>query len=246
MNLSMGSPGMLITSMEEHTFLDISIPLVGPAGARETAGKGDKKRGSDDADAGGGVYEIQLPFPENGELLPTFVRRIDDSSELRLPCEGDDADAGLQLELASSTRSRCLERVKVSSSSMTSATSLPFAFSLPTNSSPPDSHSNSPFRSPSRPQFPSRFLPPSGPKPPGPKTSNSNHPAPPHHLSPSPPPSPTTPSHAPPRLSSSPYASLPLHMPSPSSRTTQHPSSHPPWRGGCGRHRLTIPPRGRR
>lgn len=84
MNLSMGAPGMVITSIEEHAFLDASIPLVGPEGAWEMASKGDEKRGSDDADAGGGVYEVQLPFMENGELLPTFVRRIDDSSKLAL------------------------------------------------------------------------------------------------------------------------------------------------------------------
>lgn len=58
---------MSITSFERLTFLDVEIPLVTSAAAKDAG------RTSDDG-AGGGVYEFALPEVGTGELLPSYKK----------------------------------------------------------------------------------------------------------------------------------------------------------------------------
>lgn len=71
-NVGMGGSGMLITSIETLTFLDLAVPLVGSSGARAQAEKGEKHGGNEEK-LGGGVYEVTLPAAPDGQLLPSYA-----------------------------------------------------------------------------------------------------------------------------------------------------------------------------
>ncbi|KAM0755039.1 hypothetical protein T439DRAFT_322098 [Meredithblackwellia eburnea MCA 4105] len=76
-NIGMGGSGMLITSQETLTFLDMDIPLLSPAPSDFKAG-GSSKEGSYNAESG--VYTFQIPFNSHGQLLPSYTRILDDAT----------------------------------------------------------------------------------------------------------------------------------------------------------------------
>lgn len=71
---------MPITTPERLTFLDLDIPLLSTA----TSAQPEKKTfGSPTSDGtpGEGVYEVVVPFPPEGQLLPSFAQKEYDAGE---------------------------------------------------------------------------------------------------------------------------------------------------------------------
>ncbi|KAI5475031.1 hypothetical protein MNV49_002089 [Pseudohyphozyma bogoriensis] len=76
LNTGAGGSAMLVTNIENRTFLELEVPLVSGTGAREQAESGGKKGKSEGGGGiGEGVYEVVLPevIGEQGALLPTWL-----------------------------------------------------------------------------------------------------------------------------------------------------------------------------
>lgn len=84
MNATMGGPagGVPVTSIERRQFVCVDIPLTSSSNARAAAYGGDiKEKGSAEGLPEEGVYEVQVPYPEDGELLPSFDKKETDNGE---------------------------------------------------------------------------------------------------------------------------------------------------------------------
>ncbi|GAA5851023.1 hypothetical protein JCM9279_005262 [Rhodotorula babjevae] len=80
-NVGMGAPGggMPITTPERLTFLDLDIPLLSTA----TSAQPEKKAPDSSSAAGSpgeGLYEVAVPFPPDGQILPTFAAKEYDAA----------------------------------------------------------------------------------------------------------------------------------------------------------------------
>ncbi|BGO90355.1 hypothetical protein NBRC10512_001785 [Rhodotorula toruloides] len=83
MNATMGGPagGVPVTSIERRQFVCVDIPLTSSSNARAAAYGGDiKEKGSAEGLPEEGVYEVQVPYPEDGELLPSFDKKETDNA----------------------------------------------------------------------------------------------------------------------------------------------------------------------
>lgn len=85
MNATMGggAGGVPVSSIERRPFVDFDIPLTSSSNARAAAHTGDKKeKGGSDGVPEEGIYEVQIPYPDGGELLPSFDKKETDNGEL--------------------------------------------------------------------------------------------------------------------------------------------------------------------
>ncbi|BGP30835.1 hypothetical protein JCM10296v2_002593 [Rhodotorula toruloides] len=83
MNATMGGPagGVPVTSIERRQFVNVDIPLTSSTNAGMAAHGGDKKeKDVTEAMPEEGVYEVQIPYPEEGELLPSFDKKDTDNA----------------------------------------------------------------------------------------------------------------------------------------------------------------------
>ncbi|BGP69127.1 hypothetical protein NBRC10513v2_002465 [Rhodotorula toruloides] len=83
MNATMGGPagGVPVTSIERRQFVNVDIPLTSSSNARAAAYGGDKKeKGTAEGVPEEGVYEVQIPYPDEGELLPSFDKKETDNA----------------------------------------------------------------------------------------------------------------------------------------------------------------------
>ncbi|BGP46829.1 hypothetical protein JCM10450v2_002678 [Rhodotorula kratochvilovae] len=81
MNATMGGPGgrMPITTLERLTFLDVDIPFLSSAGS---SGAASEKKEAPTAETAprDGVYEMSVPFPPDGQILPAFKQKEYDAA----------------------------------------------------------------------------------------------------------------------------------------------------------------------
>ncbi|BGP23523.1 hypothetical protein Rt10032_c02g0740 [Rhodotorula toruloides] len=83
MNATMGGPagGVPVTSIERRQFVNIDIPLTSSSNARTAVHGGDKKEvGTTEGLSEEGVYEVRVPYPDDGELLPSFDKKDTDNA----------------------------------------------------------------------------------------------------------------------------------------------------------------------
>lgn len=91
MNATMGGPagGVPVTSLERRQFVNVDIPLTSSSNARAAAHGAEKKeKGTVEDLPEEGVYEVQIPYPDEGELLPSFDKKETDNGEpaMYFPC----------------------------------------------------------------------------------------------------------------------------------------------------------------
>ncbi|TNY24488.1 hypothetical protein DMC30DRAFT_109143 [Rhodotorula diobovata] len=78
-NVGMGAPGggMPITTPERLTFVELDIPLLSTP---TTAAQDKKAAASAEGLTGEGIYEVAVPFPPEGQLLPAFAQKEYDAA----------------------------------------------------------------------------------------------------------------------------------------------------------------------
>lgn len=76
----MGAPGggMPITTPERLTFVELDIPLLSTP---TTAAQDKKAAASAEGLTGEGIYEVAVPFPPEGQLLPAFAQKEYDAGQ---------------------------------------------------------------------------------------------------------------------------------------------------------------------
>ena len=75
---------MPITTLERLTFLDVDIPCLSSAGPSGLAME-KKQTPTAEPTPRDGVYDMSVPFPPDGQILPAFKQKEYDAGQLLSP-----------------------------------------------------------------------------------------------------------------------------------------------------------------